>query len=181
MKIFKIIFIILSILIFILFALPYIAIYDKKQAILNELELELPTSSNSEFALVYFGYVGCKTICSPILKEVSDVLSQVNQENNVQFYFINISDNADAMDEYLNFFDTSFIGLDIEKNKKRILMDKLNAYSSRSIFDKEEFIHSGNLYLFRKNGNTKYILQRIFDFRPYNSPRIVEKLKKEII
>lgn len=129
------------------------------------IENEFINSFTDEGLILFFGYVGCATVCTPRLKETSLVLNNIPDEvkNKFQFIFINLkySKYSDQSDLFVKSFNDSFKGYTLTEEKTKKLAREFGSYYSASLLDKNEINHSSNLYFLKKN-NTKYILKAIY-------------------
>lgn len=79
------------------------------------------SDQNGKITLLFFGYTNCPDVCPTTLaefKQVSENLADDGQ--NVQFVMVTADperDTPDRMDEFVSFFDPSFIGLSGERSE----------------------------------------------------------------
>lgn len=150
---------------------------------LNEkVNLPFEIKGNTKIILLYFGYVGCRTICEPSLKEISSVYEGLAdaQRSSVSFYFIDITKNGNMAKEFAHYFNDSFIGLDLNTKLTAELMANLGAYSSDSITGNGDISHTGYLYLIKQAGEQIFELKTIYITRPFDSISIVQDITKEL-
>lgn len=158
---------------------------DKKQGEveLNEkVDLSFDVSEDSKVILLYFGYVGCKTICEPSLREISKVYDTLLEADKkiVKFYFVNITKNGTESQPFAEFFNDDFIGLDLKKKEISKLMLDFRAYSSDSLSGDGEISHTGYLYLIKQTTEKEFELKRIYYTRPFDPDSIVQNIKQEL-
>lgn len=129
------------------------------------IENEFINSFTDEGLILFFGYVGCTTVCTPRLSELSLVLNNIPVEvkNKFKFIFINLkySKYTDQADIFVKSFNDSFKGYTLSEEKTKKLAREFGSYYSASLLDKNEINHSNNLY-FLKKYNMKYILKVIY-------------------
>jgi protein SCO1/2 len=143
---------------------------------------EFINSFTDEGLIVFFGYVGCNTVCTPRLSELSLVLNNIADEtrNKFQFIFINLkySKYDDQADLFVKSFNDGFKGYTLSEEKTKKLAREFGSYYSVSLLDKNEINHSNNLYFLKKN-KKKFILKAI-----YTNPKVdrydLEKILKRI-
>lgn len=129
------------------------------------IENEFINSFTEEGLILFFGYVGCATVCTPRLSELSLVLNNIPDEvkKKYQFIFINLkhSQYSDQADLFAKSFNDSFKGYTLSEEKTKKLAREFGSYYSTSLLDKNEINHSNNLY-FLKKSNSKFILKAIY-------------------
>ena len=87
-------------------------------------EFELSRSGGSfrladtrgDIVLLFFGYTSCPDICPTTMSELKTALERIGEENaeNVQVIFVTVDperDPPERVQEYVNHFDSDFIGL----------------------------------------------------------------------
>jgi len=145
----------------------------------ESIELPFPVNDEAEVILLYFGYVGCQTICMPSLKEIALVSKEFNDSKRVAFYFVNIAKKSEGAKEYAQYFHKNFIGLDLPLAETSKLMSDLRAYSSDSLSGDGDMSHTGYLYLIKSSGKENFELKYMYYTRPFDAKYIVTDIKKE--
>ncbi|WP_424943606.1 SCO family protein [Aliiroseovarius crassostreae] len=69
-----------------------------------------------KFVLIYFGYMSCPDVCPTSLSTIANVMDKLSEEDNegLAVLFVTVDperDTAQALREYLGFFDERIIGL----------------------------------------------------------------------
>lgn len=133
----------------------------------------------SPYILLYFGYVGCYTICPPALNEIGQIYKRINH-NKFSFYFINLQENTpkENVDQFAKVFNENFKGIYLNNKEIRKIISKLNVKYIPSILDKYEIDHSGFLHVLKKKVTGKYQQQFIYTTRPFDIEYIVNDLTK---
>ena len=151
----------------------------------QELNLPLVLNDDKNIKLVFFGYAGCTTICTPRLQKLSkfyDSLSQKTKDE-VGLEFLDISVPADETlpHSFANFFNKDFKGIYLNANEMRDYTRAFNVYFAQSLFDKKEFDHSSNLYIIKKVGDRKE-LRYVYTAYPFDFKQIkldIQELQNE--
>lgn len=181
----KIILIITALIVVFSLGFPLAVLSGNKQGkvTLNEkINLPFKVKDNTKIILLYFGYVGCSTICEPSIKEISSVYNGLldEQKGGVSFYFIDITKNGNMAKEFAHYFNDSFIGLNLDTKSTAILMANLRAYSSDSITGNGDISHTGYLYMIKQTQKQSFELKTIYITRPFDSVSIVQDITKEL-
>jgi protein SCO1 len=133
-------------------------------------------SVQSDTMLVYFGYVGCAKICTPIL----DHLAQLNRKlegsaatEEVGIVFVNLRPEVEPeqADAFARGFDPDFEGIYLTRSQLMNLDRELGVFFSAALGDETEINHSDHLYLIRREGG-KTILKAIYPTHPIDQERI---------
>jgi protein SCO1/2 len=165
------------------FPLSVIGGNKQGKVILNEsINLPFEVKDSVKIILLYFGYVGCTTICEPSLREVSSVYDGLYpaQKQYVDFYFIDIAKHSTMAKEFASFFNSDFIGLDLDVKSRAKLMSDLRAYSSDSITGNGDISHTGYLYLIKQTQQDKFKLRTMYVTRPFDPFLIKQDITKEL-
>lgn len=166
-----------------LLGLPTIMFTDAKQGkvTLNEkVTLPFKVDENTDVVLLYFGYVGCRTICVPSLEEIAKIYSKIDDRSKVSFYFINISEDETQADRFAKYFHKEFVGLQLPKKDVSSLMTTLRAYSSDPLIQGGDIYHTGYLYLITKSKINDLTLKNMYYTRPFNEESIILDIKEEL-
>lgn len=158
----------------IVFILLFVSsIFSKGLSVVNKnipIENEFINNFTDEGLIVFFGYVGCNTVCTPRLSELSLVMNNISDKvkKKFQFIFINLkySKYDDQADLFVKSFNDGFKGYTLSEEKTKKLAKEFGSYYSTSLLDKNEINHTNNLYFLKKN-KKKFILKAI-----YTNPKI---------
>ncbi len=158
-----------------------------KMVIEKELDAPYLQGSDKDMMLVFFGYVGCVKVCTPILQELDKLYDSkefAKNKGNVDLMFVNLMPELepDQPDIFAKSFNPSFKGVYLTQKQLMSLDRELGVYFSKSIGDTAEIDHSDNLYLVEKQKNGTLILKSIYSMHPLKSETVISdivKLSKE--
>lgn len=155
---------------------------DKQGRVVFDEPIALPfdIDKGEKVILLYFGYVGCQTICSPSLKEIADIYKEVDASEKVTFYFINIAKEGQGVDDFVQYFHKEFIGVNLSRVQRQDLMNALRAYSSESLRGDGEMSHTGYLYMIKQEAEQSFKLKRMYYTRPFDKNSITADIKEEL-
>lgn len=134
------------------------------------------SNEKKDYALVYYGYVGCTTICIPSLKEIIDLYKKIDERNlDIPFYFVNIDPTIDPElpNLFVKSFDKRFNGVYLDNEQLKIEEKEFNLLISKG---KLEINHSSNLYLFKKT-NSRFLLDKIYITHPYDDKALLKNFE----
>lgn len=151
-----------------------------KVALDEKLELPFEVKKESRVILLYMGYVGCQTICTPSLQESAEIFNHLDDTSKVSFVFINIAKDGGGAKEFANYFHKEFIGLELSKKETSKLMRTLHAYSSDALVKGGEVYHTGYLYLITQQTEGNFHLKSMYYTRPFDAISISQDIKKEL-
>lgn len=131
-----------------------------------------------EYVLLYFGYVGCTTICPPALHEISQIYEKLDKSK-FSVYFVNLQWNtkAENVKLFTKVFHPAFKGIYLNKENITKITNKLNVKYLQSPFDKNDIEHSGFLYFLKKENNI-FVQKFIYTTKPFPVDFIVNDLNK---
>lgn len=138
--------------------------------------------SDKEFVLLFFGYVGCTDVCTPMLEKLSTLYESKKFEtmkNDVDVIFVNLTPEVQEHQPELfaKFFNPSFKGVYLSRKETLNIDRTFGLFFSRSISDKTELNHTDFLYLVRNNKNSK-VLKSMYSIHPLNREKIMEDIKE---
>jgi protein SCO1/2 len=142
----------------------------------NNLNLDL----SYNYFLIYFGYVGCESICTPSLSEINRIYNSLpnNIQKKVKVYFVNIKTeiDKDLVDNFAKYFNKSFSGIYLDKNDLDIAAKDFNLQFSKVMLNDFEIDHRGYLYIV-KNSQNGLLLENMYTNRPFDTKSISNDIK----
>ena len=179
-KIFGYFLILFSLIFIVLIGFPQFYASNSSGRIDKEVYLDINflKHETSQVVLLYFGYVGCKTICTPSMTELNEIYSQLNRSK-VKVYFINLLDSSDKElpQLFAQYFNENFIGMYLDKKEIQELVNQMRITTTTSLSDSEELNHSGHLYVLVKDDkNSNYKQKYIYTTRPFDKSIIIEDI-----
>lgn len=176
-------FIAVSFLVLIGLGFPMLA-HQGAQSVTTQKEVLIPINflqkPYPKIALLYFGVVGCKTICGPTMQEIDGVYKVLKDNKDVAVYFINISDLHEGSDSYAKYFNPAFHGVEINSTELSKFQKELDLYYSKPLTETGDMYHSGHLYLFSQQNENIYKLSQVYITRPFDYRTIQEHINKEL-
>lgn len=177
--IFGIILILLSFCTIFLSVMPNIYSNNSAGKIIKQIEVDFDFLKNetSEYILLYFGYVGCYTICPPSLNEISQIYDKLNPSK-YKFYFVNLQPDLpkENVDQFAKVFNENFKGIYLNNEEIIKIVSKLNVKYLPSMIDKYEIDHSGFLHVLKRLEKGHYQQEFIYTTRPFDIDFIVDEL-----
>lgn len=141
----------------------------------------LDPTSEGGVKLVYFGYVGCTKICTPILENLDAFYRSKNMDGyrkDVEIVFVNLTPHVSPEQavDFAKAFNPAFHGIYLNKHDLMRLDRDLGIFFSDSLTDETEINHSDFLYMIKKISDGKYKLLYIYPTHPLNENVIVKDL-----
>ena len=136
--------------------------------------------SDKKIVLLFFGYVGCKYVCSPDLENIakiyeSDSLKGIKSDIEVLFVNLKPEVGQDAPDIFAKSFDPHFKGIYLTKGEIQRIDRNFGLFFSDDLSDKTQMNHSDNLYLISNSSNLK-LLKNIYFMHPLNRNSLTNEL-----
>lgn len=139
-------------------------------------------NSDKRFSIVFFGYVGCTDVCTPLLKKLNSMYSskkfdRVKDDTNI--IFVNLTDEVEKYqpDLFAKFFNEHFTGVYMSKEEIFSIDRLFGLFFSRSISDESQMNHTDYLYLIENHSGEK-ILKKMYNTHPLNADKIVKDILK---
>ena len=165
-----------------LFIITLPSVYSKNKAgkIEKEIIADFDFLKNEEknYVLLYFGFVGCTTICPPALNEISQIYKKLDKTK-FSFYFVNLQEDTppENVELFAKVFHPNFKGVYLDKENITKTISKLNVKYTKALFDKNDIEHSGFLYFLEKENNL-FVQKYIYTTKPFAIDLIAEDLNK---
>ena len=122
--------------------------------------------TNNDFkdkiVILFFGYMNCPDICPTALTDINSAFKNLSEDEkkNIQVIFVSVDpsrDKLDKLDEYVKYFNSSFIGASSDEKTLKELTARFYAYYS---YDKQKnsavgytVSHTTRIYLLNQTGN----------------------------
>ncbi len=133
-------------------------------------------AERSKAVLLYFGYVGCTSICIPTLNELAPLYQKIKSRHpGIAFYFVNLNPTqpSEWVEPFAKSFHPDFHGIYATLEQS----DRLERDFNLAVSEGAEMRHSSNLYLMVLEKN-HYVLKRIYTTHPYPEKTILEDIKR---
>ena len=143
----------------------------------SDITLPFLEHEKANAVFVYFGYVGCTSICIPTLNEFTPMYQRIHQLfPESAFYFVNLNPTQpkEWVEPFAKSFDPSYHGIYANKSETEKYERDFNLAVTS---DDEEMAHSSNLYLLIRE-HDRYRLKRIYITHPYSEEQILNDLKE---
>ena len=177
-------FILLSIVLLLSLGFPLLMLsHGEGGRVTLEKKVSLPFTvhDKTKIVLLYFGIVGCGTLCEPSLEEIADVYETLKHKQAVDVYFINLVKNENGADLYARYFHKDFIGLNLTKQNLEKLMMTFQAYATDPLFKDGEISHTSHLYLIKHLGEQDFMLKQLYYTRPFHQKTLTHDIQKELL
>jgi protein SCO1/2 len=149
----------------------------------KEVNLPFILNGDKDIELIFFGYAGCSDICTPRLYAINNFYNTLNSKikEKVIVKFLDISTPYDETlpSRFAQFFNPDFQGVYLAKDVLRDYTKAFNVFFSKSLLDETEYDHTTNLYLLKRNKNTK-VIRYIYSAYPYDFKQITLDIEELI-
>lgn len=178
-------------LIIMLLLLGFIAFKNENTITKGSIHVQKPvvfphnTPKINEHTLVFFGYVGCPSICTPRMQEISEIYNNFKSKSsskNLSVLFINLDESrsSEEADLYAKSFHPEFLGVSYKKRELLSTLRMFNAYYSHSMKESEEIEHTQFLYLVDKDTQDNFYLLYIYINVPFDKELITNDIIKDL-
>lgn len=138
-----------------------------------------------EYMLVFYGYVGCIHVCSPVLDDLKRFYSSesfLKFEPYVDLIFVNLLPKVsnELPDQFAKSFHPKFIGVYLTDNEISGIDKELNLYLANRPDEPFELDHSDHIYLIKREKNGLFMLINTYTTHPLDSLLILDDLSKYI-
>jgi len=132
---------------------------------------------DSEYKLVFFGYAGCYHFCDPKLRQIDPIYKEIKKSLDVKMLFVDISADTThkAAQHFAKDVNSEFESISPDSESIKVLQKKFQDVYIRKMPD-GEYVHSGFLYLLKKQKNKYYLLKIYPEF--VNSTAVIANIRK---
>tara|TARA_Y100000992_G_scaffold201315_1_gene137284 strand:+ start:3862 stop:4446 length:585 start_codon:yes stop_codon:yes gene_type:complete len=122
----------------------YVASLQGSKFSLKDMDNNIVTEKSFEGPLtaIFFGFTNCPDVCPMTLNKMDIVLEKLKKENkSIKLFFVSVDperDTPEVIKDYLNSFETNFVGITGEKEKIFLL------YKSWGIISQKVFNENGD-------------------------------------
>lgn len=139
--------------------------------------------SKKDLSLVFFGYVGCTRVCTPILYQLDDFYDSPDFtafKTFVGITFINLKPDVgiDQPKSFAQSFNPQFEGVYLTQKELMGIDREFSVFFSKSLSEKGEIDHSDHIYLIERTKNGIVVLKNIYTTHPINRTVIISDIQK---
>lgn len=137
--------------------------------------------NTKRFQLVFFGYVGCKTVCTPMLHQLSslyDSPSFARLKPFVGVSFVNLIPEMDANlpQAYARSINPNFVGIHLDQKELASIDKEFSVFIAKRLNDPSEIDHSDHIYLIERDKKGNLLLKNIYITHPLNKEIIISDI-----
>lgn len=141
----------------------------------QDFNLDYVLDAQADTELVFFGYAGCRDICTPRLEELgkwyASLPKQTQDRLGLKFFDLSIPQDKTLPDSFAKAFHKDFQGVYLADNIIRVYTKAFSVYFSKSLMDDAQIDHTSHLYLVKRDKEGKR-LRFIYTAFPYNFKQI---------
>jgi len=149
----------------------------------KEVNLPLILNDDKDIKLLFFGYSGCRDICTPRLYAIDEFYntldSEIKKRVGVEFLDISVHHDKALPSRFAQFFNPDFKGIYLPQNILRDYTKEFDVFFAKSLMDETEYDHTANLYLLKRTTGKKE-LRYIYSAYPYDYKQISLDIKELI-
>ena len=173
-------FLIISVLILIMIIPTFFTKGISRVSLNKEVNLPLLMNDEKDIKLLFFGYSGCRDICTPRLYSIDEFYKTLDTETRkrvgVEFLDISIPLDKTLPLRFAQFFNPDFKGIYLPQTRLRDYTKAFDVFFSQSLIDETEYDHTANLYLMKKTPGKKE-LRYVYSAYPYDYQQISQDIK----
>lgn len=157
--------------------------YGGKMVINRDIDAPYLENTKKEINLVFFGYVGCTKVCSPILQQIGDFYTSKAfkpLKPYVGVSFVNLMPelSSEQPNLFARSFNPDFEGIYLNQKELMKIDRSLNLFFSKSLSEEGEIDHSDHLYLVEREKSGIVVLKNIYSTHPINRLLIRKDIQK---
>lgn len=136
-----------------------------------------------EYLLVFYGYVGCAHVCTPVLENLAKFYQSKEftlYEPKVDLVFVNLLPEVsqEQPDLFAKSFNGKFIGVHLSPKELQSLDKELSVYFAKQKGEAFELDHSDFVYLIKRNPDKSLSLVTIYMTHPFDGAFVVRDLQE---
>lgn len=141
--------------------------------------------SKKPYLLVFYGYVGCVKICTPVLDNLNGFYSSkdfARYRPYVDLTFVNLLPEVskEQPELFAKSFNKEFRGVYLTQKELMSIDRELNVFFSKKMGEEYEIDHSDHVYLIKRESDGGLKLINIYTTHPLNHSLIIDDLGEYI-
>lgn len=154
-----------------------------KIVINQPIEAEYLQNSEHSIHLLFFGYVGCAKVCTPILEHISELYTSqefapIRSETEIIFVNLMPDISSEQVQLFAGAFHKDFKGVYLNSKEIMSIDRNLGVFFADSLTEEGEIDHSDHIYLIATNENGEKVLKNIYSTHPINHSIIIQDIQK---
>lgn len=135
---------------------------SSKTVINQEIVAPYLDSIDEKVIILFFGYVGCQTVCNKNFENLNKMLENPKLKKDFDKYklvFVNLTPEIkkEQVDLYAKSFNENYIGLHLTRQELFKIDREFSLFFSDSLTNNTEVSHTGYIYLLSKNKNRTFL------------------------
>ncbi|MDD2789934.1 MAG: SCO family protein [Sulfurimonas sp.] len=154
---------------------------ENSKIVLNkEVDATFLNAIKEKNVVLFFGYVGCVDVCTPLLQELSTFYTQDLQDSTA-VVFVNLlpAVTSDQPQLFASSFHQKFKGLYLSKKELYDIDRNFSLFYTAGLLDANELSHSDSIYLLTKSEG-KRVLKSIYTTHPLNITQLTQDIKNTL-
>jgi protein SCO1/2 len=140
-------------------------------------------NSDHSVQLLFFGYVGCTKVCTPVLQHLSELYDSQEfapYRSKTEVVFVNLMPDisSDQVQYFAKSFHKDFKGVYLNSKEIMTIDRKMGVFFADSLSQNGEIDHSDHLYLITTDEKGEKILKNIYTTHPINKALITQDIQK---
>jgi protein SCO1/2 len=136
-----------------------------------------------EYMLVFYGYVGCTHVCTPVLENLARFYQSKEftpYKSMIELVFVNLLSEVsqEQPDQFAKGFNPQFIGVHLSPKELQSLDKELSVYFAKQKGDVFELDHSDFVYLIHRKSDKSLSLVNIYMTHPFDGAFVVRDLQQ---
>ena len=132
---------------------------------------------DSDYKLVFFGYAGCYHFCDPRLHQIDTIYKELKNDLDLKMLFVDISTETTHKDaeSFAKNVNSEFETISPDAQNITLLQKKFKDVFISKMPD-GDYLHSGFLYLLKKDAENYYLIKTYMRFAKSGS--VIADIKK---
>jgi protein SCO1 len=136
-----------------------------------------------EYMLVFYGYVGCTHVCTPVLENLARFYQSKEftpYKSMIDLVFVNLLSEVsqEQPDQFAKGFNPQFIGVHLSPKELQSLDKELSVYFAKQKGEVFELDHSDFVYLIHRKSDKSLSLVNIYMTHPFDGAFVVRDLQQ---
>ena len=137
-------------------------------------------NSDKKIIIMFFGYVGCSDVCTPILQDLDDLYQSQEFKKikkDVEILFVNLTPEVQQFqpDLFAKYFNDNFNGIYLSRKETLNIDRNFGLFFSRDLSEETELNHTDYIYLIDNYSKSK-VLKNMYTAHPLNRIKIINDI-----
>lgn len=158
---------------------------NQKTVVNKEIKADFLENIQDGVIVLFFGYVGCERVCTPLLQKLSlltedESLKSLSSKYKVVFVNLTSQIPKEQAQLFASAFNEKFVGLHLNRKELLHIEREFNLYFTDSFTNPGEVDHTDHIYLLHKSHDSSIVLEHIYNNKSLDNIEFINDIISSI-